>query len=146
MALPSESEIAERMKSRAKSDLFGFETDEYIPYLSYASAKPFINDNVSEEEFKKYQKPFTREQVLKDMEAYMSFAWDKANNCRGISASRSISHYIAWTWLAGDAELSAEIEKPYEFYGKDHLVAICKHYGWDSSKWDDNRRVNNEED
>ncbi len=31
----------------------------------------------------------------------------------------------------------------YEFYGKDNLVRICDLYGWDSSQWDDGRRVNN---
>lgn len=68
---------------------------------------------------------------------YMPFAWDKANNGRGFSASRSMSHYQAWIWLAGDdiGDLSE-----YDSYGKDNLVKICKHYGWDHSQWDNGVR------
>lgn len=70
---------------------------------------------------------------------YMEFAWDKANNGRGISAMRSMHHYMAWTWMLGD-DLGNLLD--YQYYGKDNLVKICKHYGWDHAKWDDGVRRN----
>ena len=71
----------------------------------------------------------------------MEFAWDKANNCRGISASRSIDHYSVWIWLLGDEDKLSDI-RDYEYYGKPQLVEICELYGWDHSKWDDGVRTN----
>ena len=32
----------------------------------------------------------------------MTFAWDKANNERNLSAGRSINHFEVWLWLLGD--------------------------------------------
>ena len=83
--------------------------------------------------------PRDRASVVAGMLEYMPFAWKKANDGRGLSAARSMSHFAAWTWLAGD-DLGDLTE--YEFYGKDNLVRICEHYGWDPKKWDDGRRVN----
>ena len=48
-------------------------------------------------------------------------------------------HYMAWVWLAGD-DLGDLTD--YQYYGKDNLVKICDHYGWDSSQWDDGERTN----
>ncbi len=69
------------------------------------------------------------------MREYLSFAFDKANNQRSISASRSVMPYIAWTWLCGDREFSAKVETATEEdfapYGKPVLRMIAEHYGWD---------------
>lgn len=85
--------------------------------------------------------PRDRESILNEMLDYMSFAFEKANNFRGISASRSMSHYSAWTWLIGD-DFGNLLD--YEYYGKDNLVEICEKYGWDHSQWDDGVRLNDE--
>jgi hypothetical protein len=75
---------------------------------------------------------------------YMPFAWDKANDMRGLSAGRSVQHFVGWTWLAGDDELSAwcDDNSNYQHYGKEILVRICEHYGWDWRQWDDGVRTN----
>lgn len=146
--LPTQDEIVARFKDRQPNDMLGFEVGEYVGYMDYDHAKPFLKEGVTSEEWSKDREPHTREILLKVMKDYMAFAWDKANNCRGISANRSIMHYIAWSWLAGDREFSAEVDRlmdeEYEFYGKNILVKICEFYGWDSKTWDDNRRVNDE--
>lgn len=74
---------------------------------------------------------------------YMPFAWEKANNCRGLSAGRSLAHYTAWLWLDGDNEIWPTLED-YEYYGKDKLVEICNYLGIDSKQWDDGIRKNSE--
>ena len=56
----------------------------------------------------------------------MEFAKKKAENERGISASRSIAHYIAWLWLANDNDLWNEIDDYYD-YGIPQLKIICNY-------------------
>ena len=133
----TDDEILARIEARKEEDFFGFELTDLLLRLPFDKAKPYLNDETKAEDWK--VQPRDRESVLKEMHAYMSFAWDKANNCRGLSAGRSMCHYMAWTWLAGD-DLGDLTE--YEFYGKDNLVKICQHYGWDSSQWDDGERTN----
>lgn len=144
--LPTQDEIAARIAERTSSDVFGFECGEYLAYLDFDHAKRFLKPDATREEWGKDLPTLSREGILAQMEKYMEFAWDKANNGRGISANRSIKHYIAWTWLAGDSEVSAEIERrfadEYQFYGKDILVRICEIYGWDPKKWDNGIREN----
>jgi hypothetical protein len=72
----------------------------------------------------------------------MDFAWEKANNCRGLSAMRTMTHYKAWLWLLGQDGFD-DLEN-YSHYGKDNLVRICKFFDLDPKKWDDGRRVNSE--
>lgn len=148
LQMPTQEEILARFSSRKDGDMFGDEVQEYIPYLAFNLAKAFLKEGCTKEEWDKDRPPLTRDGVLKTMEDYISFAWEKANDCRGLSANRTMLHYIAWTWLAGDRAFSEQVEAEYrdhyQFYGKDILVMICKHYGWDSSKWDNGRRQNRE--
>lgn len=137
----TQDEIVERIRNRKASDFFGFESGEYVDYLDYAYAKEFLKDDTSQEQWKEAQKVVkSPEDTIKD---YMSFAWEKANNCRGISASRSILHMIAWLWL--DGKDWPEIED-YAYYGKPQLVRICEEYGVDWRALDDGRWVNSEDE
>lgn len=140
----TQQEIIERFEQRTVGDLLGFEIGEYRPYLDYEYVKPYLKEGVTEVEWE----PYALKNVINRMEKYMSFAWDKANNCRGISATRSVQHYIAWIWLSGDDDFAKEIEQDYELhychYGKPILEKICNHYGWDWKQWDDGTRTNTE--
>jgi hypothetical protein len=128
----TDQEIIDRINARKEADFFGFELTDLLIRLLFELAKPFLNPDVKDEDWK--VQPRDRDSVLKEMLEYMPFAWDKANNCRGLSAGRSMCHYMAWVWLAGD-DLGDLTD--YQYYGKDNLVKICDHYGWDSSQWDD---------
>jgi len=139
----TQQEILTRIEKRKPDDFFGFEVSEYIDFLDFEHARPFLVAGATAEVWAKQQKPNTREAVLAVMLEYMPFAWEKANNCRGISANRSIAHFVAWTWLAGDDEFSREVESTrHEFYGKPALIKICERYGWDWKQWDDGVRTN----
>jgi len=152
MGVPTVDEILARTLARRKDDMFGFEWHEYVEYLPFDKAKPLLLDGteVTETEWKKLQPELTEAAVLEKMRKYMPFAWDKANGCRGLSSNRSIMHYIAWTWLHGDAEFSEEIQKEFDenycMYGKPILVKICERYGWDWKQWDDDRWRNGEDE
>lgn len=148
VTVPTQEEILTRIAERKDDDILGFEWSEYVTFLDFDRAKPWLGEKTTREEWEKAQSKLDRETLLKRIADYMEFAWEKANNCRGISSNRSILHYIAWTWLAGDKDFSDELDNRYsvnfEFYGKDILVLICDHYGLDAKKWDNGRRANNE--
>jgi len=143
--LPTAEAIAERLSARNKGDFLGFEVNEYAGCLPYELVKPYLKEGVTAEEWNTIRAPRDRESVLKRMQEYMPFAFEKANSQRGISANRSILHYVAWTWLAGDGALSEEIENmEHEFYGKPVLRKICERYGWDWKQWDNGELTNGE--
>lgn len=133
----TDQEILDRIHERKGIDFFGFEFSDLVCRLSFDAAKPLLSNDADPATWEIV--PRDRESVLAEMLIYMPFAWDKANGQRGLSAGRSMHHYMAWVWLAGDdlGELT-----DYEFYGKDNLVKICEHYGWDHTQWDDGIRTN----
>ena len=135
----TDDEILARIEARKKEDFLGFELPDLLIRLPFEKARPHVSDEITEAGWTTL--PRDRESVLKEMHEYMSFAWDMANNCRGISAGRSMCHYMAWVWLVGDEEVFGDLTD-YQYYGKDNLVKICNHYGWDSSQWDDGERTN----
>lgn len=134
----TQEEIVKRINERKGNDILGFETDIYITYLDYKHAKPFLKKDVEGGNWKPKKTNPTEE-----LKSYMPFAWEKANNCRGISAGRSIMHMVAWLWLDGQDEflLNNDI-KNYEYYGKPQLIAICELYGINWKQYDDGVRTN----
>jgi len=105
--------------------LIGFETDEYKECLDFEHVKEYLKDGVTPEKWNEVIETRDMHDVMKD---YMPFAFEKARDERGISASRSISHYIAWLWLADDNELWKTIEE-YHDYGIPQLTQICEYLG-----------------
>ena len=124
-------------------DILGFETDQLIRWLPYPYAKEFLIANCKEQWDARYTPP-TRETLKIKMLEYMEFAWEKANNFRGICAMRSIGHYISWMWVYGDDGMEVMGNTPYDHYGKEILVDICQFFEWDYSEWDDGVRLNSE--
>lgn len=138
-SIRSQDEILAELERVQKNDFFGFKSNDLLGYLDYDHAKEYLKPEVTAEEWK--ASPSDRASILKEMEDYMPFAWDKANNGRGLSAGRSLAHYTVWVWMLGDQDQFGDLET-YQHYGKDNLRQLCKLYGWDADKWDDGRRVN----
>lgn len=135
----TDEEILDRIARIKNDDFFGAQSNDLLVRLPFEKARPFLKADAKVEDWK--QQPRDRASLLKEMLDYMDFAWSKANNKRGLSASRTMDHYISWTWLLGDDEYFGDLAT-YEFYGKDNLVKICERYGWDSKRWDDGVREN----
>jgi hypothetical protein len=132
----TDTEILARIAEVKERDFFALEQTDLALCLPRELAVDFFKDVVADWQ----PQPHDRESMIARMLDYMSFAWEKAIDKRGLSAVRSMCHYNAWVWLAGD-DLGDLTE--YEFYGKDNLVRICELYGWDASQWDDGERANN---
>lgn len=139
----TQEEIVARIEGCRESDMFGFEWPIYLEYLHYGNAKPYIKEEIKETEWA-VNYPKDQIKCKAEAEEYMEFAWEKANECRGISANRSMAHYKAWIWLLGEDWLDKTLEEGYDFYGKDILVKICDFLKLDSKKWDNGRRARDE--
>ena len=136
----TQQEILDKIEKIKDKDIFGFELTIYIKALNFQNARLYLKEDewVNYKNFPLYK---SNQDIKKDMTNYMSFAWEKANNCRGISAYRSIMHYVAWCWLIGEDELAKDIEN-YNFYGKPQLRKVCDFLGINADQWDDKVRVN----
>ena len=133
----TDQEIIERINSVKEGDWLGTQQSDLIACLSFGAARPYLKDGVTEDEWKPLARD--RDSVITRMLDYMPFAWDKANNERGLSAGRSMDHYQSWVWLAGDdlGDLTR-----CQYYGKENLCRICEKYGWDAKQWDNGERNN----
>ena len=131
-------EILRRIEERKPLDMLGFEWHLYLNCLPFDKIRHFFKPDADGTNWR----VSTTEDVRVLAVDYMPFAWEKANGCRGLSAGRSIMHYIAWMWLLG--EDGFDDMAGYEYYGKDELIQICKHLGLDHTQWDDGVRVNSE--
>ncbi len=138
----SQQEIVARIEyiEGRSIDWAAFEREGLVTHLEFNHAKPYLHDEVTEDNWK----PDDQDLYYK-MCDYMAFAWEKANGAvegdGGLSAGRSLSHYSCWLWLAGNEELAESIRE-YEFYGKPHLRTICEFLGLDADQWDDGERKN----
>ena len=130
----------ERVKER---DWMGTMTSGLVIYLPFTSAQPFLKDGITSDTWE----PLERSQVsIKlDMRDYMPFAWEKANDRRGISAGRSLEHMSVWLFMLGRDAAARQMDH-YSHYGKPQLRAICEAFGWAWRDWDNGNWMNSEED
>lgn len=108
---------------------FRFDVDALTEFLTFDQARPLFKDEALRTGWK--SEPITREAVLAKMRDYMEFAWDKVENHRGLSASRSIEKMEAWIWLLGDDDAARLVAATYYTnYGAPKLACICERYGF----------------
>lgn len=131
----NQDKLVARINERRSKDLLGFEWHEYLPYVEPERLRPFLKPDADLSDLPK-PIPVDRTALLAKMQDYMTFAFGKAHDHRGISAGRSLMHYVAWAWLAGDIDFAEEIDRmsnsdDYAPYGLPVLRRICEFYGWD---------------
>lgn len=133
----SQEEIVQRIRERMESDLLDFEWPEYLGALSADSAEALRGVAIKDDaDLSGWAHDWRTDQdVIDVMIEYMPFAFEKATNQRGISAGRSISHYVAWLWLVG-VEWCEEIED-YDNYGLPQLRRICQFLDIDPSQFNE---------
>jgi hypothetical protein len=120
----TQDEIVKRFNERKSDDMFGFEIGEYLNALSHETALANGLTKMTKDEWGE-SRLLSESGVREQMREYVDFAYEKINNERGISANRTVMHYIAWLWLVGEDELLAWVEREYETnyhgYGR-HIV------------------------
>lgn len=125
----TQKEILVRIQEVAANDLVGFETNDLLITLEYNNAKPWLKEDTTESEWLEDQPDCTNDGIKKTIIEYLPFAFEKADNARGLSASRSLAHYSAWLWLLNDEAIYKEfVETKPEGYGQNVLMVIAKHF------------------
>lgn len=145
MNVRTDAEIIAQIKAVASDDWMGTQTNGLVSYLTFSAAKnlKLLKPEATEDEWGEVT-PRDSESVTAEILKYMPFAWDKANNCRGISAGRSLNHMKVWLWMLLNEE-ATEFLSGYDCYGKPQLRAICEAFGWDWTQWDNQQWGDNEE-
>ena len=79
-------------------------------------------------------KPFTRENILKQLESDVAFGFEKALNKRGISSGLMYEVVKMWNWIL---EEGLEDFDNYPMYGLPLFKATAVKYGFDNPIGDD---------
>lgn len=135
-------QIKEKIKEVKENDFFGVMVSDLVFYLSYEDAMSlgYLKPETIKEEWT------TRAIIspLQQIKEYLPFAWNKANNCKGLSAARSLNHINIWLWLAGYSDLEKDYFDNYEYYGKPQLVLASALVNFDWREHDNGCWVNDE--
>lgn len=126
----TQQEILDRIASEKSDDFMGTQRSDLVDHLEFENAKPFLKPEYIQKVIdgtEKWEEDKTPAETIID---YLPFAIGKAEDERGLSASRSICHMIAWLWLDGNplAEQIENGEIEYEPYGMPILKKIKKQY------------------
>jgi hypothetical protein len=126
--MKTQQDIVERLKTDS-GKILDFSPEVVIPYLTFEQAKPFLNAEALKEEPEIEKEwvaaPLDEGQIIAEMKEYMQeFGWDKAQNHRSISASRSKDKMEAWCWLL-DKEKEIDWDN-YTNYGAPILKQVCE--------------------
>lgn len=127
-------EIVERCKAIRGDDFMGFRFSALLEFVDSDMASSELRERFKDDadfsEWPDTPKP-TKKNVLNRISKYMPFAIGKAEDERGISASRSVGKMTEWMWLLGNDDLE-EICQDDRLYGKGHgyglevLRAVCE--------------------
>lgn len=135
LQLRTQQELAAKFdKLQNDAGIFDFRSEVLMNYLDFESAKPHLKeDYVKEVEAgtKQWNKITTIEKCAEDFLDYMKFAWGKAEDERGLSASRSIQKLSMWLWIMNRDDLRRIIEDDdlYNPYGAPALIEVCNEMG-----------------
>jgi hypothetical protein len=119
-------EIVARIEEVGPQDIFGHQVNDLVEFLPYDRAIRFLKEGITSEDWGARRQE-TPAELVRD---YLPFAWEKANECRGLSAGRSLEHMKAWLWLDGLDKVLPRLSN-YDCYGKGQLVLISEIYGYD---------------
>lgn len=118
----TQDEIAARLRSIRASggDVFGFRAEVLASYLDRDHVAEFVEPDLS----RWCVTPLT--EASAEAADYLVFAFGKARDHRGVSASRSVEKLTEWAWLAGrDDVVEAMREADYPKYGVPMLLAYA---------------------
>lgn len=88
-----------------------------------------LKEGVTEEEWNKKIKPFTKENILIQLKSDIEFGFEKALNKRGLSAGEIYEVVKMWNWIL---EEGLEDFDDYPMYGLPLLKATALKYGWEN--------------
>ena len=122
--MKTQEEILKRIN--ASDSMFGFDKEVLVSALDFERAKPFLKEGTTAAEW-----PVNSEETIrKNAIDYLSFAFEKARDHRGLSAGRSVEKMAEYCWLLFDIdpdELASE--DAYAPYGAPILAECARLLG-----------------
>lgn len=135
-ALPrTTAEIVQRIEHVRPDDPFGFQSTALLSFLPFLLAAPYLKPDTTKAQWDALRNDADIDPVTEVAKRYLTFAMDKADQHRGISANRSVDHYRAWLWLLGKDD--AIDWEAYPQYGAPILRQVTEVMGW-QDVWEDN--------
>lgn len=127
--------IAENYKSETIDGRDFHRLAQFIPFdmLPKFGIEPSDEWN-DKEKWDAQVKPFTRENILKQLESDVAFGFEKALNKRGISSGLMYAVVKMWNWIL---EEGLEDFDNYPMYGLPLFKATAVKYGFDNPIGDD---------
>lgn len=127
--------IAENYKSETIDGRDFHRLAQFIPFdmLPKFGIEPSDEWN-NKEKWDAHVKPFTRENILKQLEEDVEFGFEKALNKRGISSGLMYEVVKMWNWIL---EEGLEDFDDYPMYGLPLFKATAVKYGFDNPIGDD---------
>ena len=107
---------------------------QFIPFNMLSSFGLKSKEGVTEEEWNKNVKEFTKENILIQLEKDVDFGFEKALNQRGISAGLMTDVVQMWNWIL---EEGLEDFDEYPMYGLPIFKATAIKYGFENPIGDD---------
>ena len=107
---------------------------QFIPFNMLSSFGLELKEGVTEEEWNKNVKEFTKENVLMQLEKDVDFGFEKALGQRGISAGLMVEVVQMWNWIL---EEGLEDFNEYPMYGLPIFKATAIKYGFENPIGDD---------
>ena len=102
-----------KVRFQKVSDLFGTQKNDLINYMTFDNAKTFLKEEYVKEVEAGTVKWVISTDPKKEILDYLDFAYNKAENERGLSAGRSMLHFKTWIWL-DDNSFYGEITARYK--------------------------------
>ena len=126
----TQDEIATYYGTKRADDILGFIAEVLLPYLDFAHAKPYLKATASAEAWT--ADPIDEAKILGAARDYADFAWEKVEDHRGISASRSVQKLASMAWLLGREDVVKFMEDSanYPQYGAPAVAHFCEAFGF----------------
>lgn len=126
--------LEQLIKDYKDSTLDGRQSYRFAQFLTFDKLTKFglePEDGVTEEEWNKNVKPFTRENVLAQLEEDVAFGFEKALDKRGISSWMMFECVKFWNNILEEG-LENWSDSNYAMYGLPLFKATAIKYGWDN--------------
>lgn len=130
----TQEEILAQYNYNPSRTLFGFDREVLITYLDYDHARKFLKPEVTREQWEENCIDASdRDRIINNMLEYLSFALEKAEDHRAISAVRSVEKLEAWLWMLEDDDGVAYFQRndTYTNYGAPRLKWVRDKYSPD---------------
>ena len=126
--------LEQLIKDYKDSTLDGRQSYRFAQFLTFDKLTKFglePEDGVTEEDWNKNVKPFTRENVLAQLEEDVAFGFEKALDKRGISSWMMFECVKFWNNILEEG-LENWSDSNYAMYGLPLFKATAVKYGWDN--------------